>query len=247
MAILLFTAAFIATLAHDLCSHLIGLYNNHTFYRNNNVGERITAQQIRVCDVCSKYRNSVARKVILNFKMADIRKPNPKFPPTRLLKAGYKDIVPNSCHDEEVTKSLNEVVHSAYFTTNTSAKPNFTIHPSEIQGSALSRRTEKLKAILEQQISELSQSIQLQEKVIEKSLPNIRTLIRVSKIEPSLTAVTLNYCTLATPTLSRVRRCGVVQCCRCSQRALPFTRFCTKRKPSLCCLYRNYIIILDYI
>ncbi len=161
--------------------------------------------------------------------MADIRKPNPKFPPTRLLKAGYEDIVPNGCHNEEVTNSLNEVVHSAYFTTNRNTKLNNTIHPSEIQDNTLCGRTGKLKAILEQQISELNQSIQLQENVIEKSLPNIRTLIRVSKIEPSLTAVTLNYCSLATPTLSRVRHCDVVQCCRCSQRALPFTTFCTKR------------------
>ncbi len=174
--------------------------------------------------------------------MADIRKPNPKFPPTRLLKAGYQDIVPNGCHNEEVTNSLNEIVHSAYFTTKTgSTAPGNIVQPSEIQDNTLYKRTEKLKAILKEQISELSQSIQLQENVIEESLPNIRTLIRVSKIEPSLTAVTLDYCNLAMPSLSRVRRCGAVKCCRCSQTALPFTRFCAKRKHVLC--VANFVVI----
>ncbi len=164
--------------------------------------------------------------------MAEIRKPGPKFPPTRLLKAGYEDIVPNDCHSEEVTKVLNELVHSTYFETN--SRPNHTIHPSEFKHNTLCNRAEKLKATLEQQIVEINQSIRLQEEVIQKSLPNIQTLIRVSKFEPSLTAVTLNYCSLTTPTLSRVRQCGIVQCCKCSQQALPFTRFCTKRKHSMC-------------
>lgn len=160
--------------------------------------------------------------------MADIRKPGPKFPPTRLLKASYEDIVPNGCHNEQVTKVLNELVHSAYFTNQ--SRPLQTTHPFESRDSSLCTRTERLKKALSEQISELDQSIRIQEEMMQQSLPYIKTLIHVSKLESSLTAVTLNCCSLATPTLSRVRQCGIVKCCKCSQRALPYTRFCTDRK-----------------
>ena len=154
--------------------------------------------------------------------MADNRKPGPKFPPTRLLQADYEDIVPNDSHSDKVTTALNDLVHS-------SLSEPYATQCTPVHKHANHQHAGALKAALAEQIAELEQSIRLQEEIIQKSLPNIRTLIAAAKDEPSLTAVTLNCCSLATPTLCRVRRCGSVKCCKCSQRALPFTRFCSGR------------------
>ena len=157
--------------------------------------------------------------------MAEIRKPGPKFPPTRLLQADYEDIVPNDCHNEKVSTALNAIIHSSLSEPRpTHCTPTVNIH--KLAGH---RDAGALKAALAEQAAELEQSIRLQEELINKSLPNIRTLIAAARDKPSLTAVTLNCCSLATPTLCRVRRCGRVKCCKCPLRALPFTRFCSHR------------------
>ena len=92
-----------------------------------------------------------------------------------------------------------------------------------------SEHAHALQAKLVDQISQLQRSIYLQEQVIQQSLPSLRTLISAAKSNAAVTASNLSCCTLATPTLSRVRRRGILKCCKCSCKVLPFTRFCLER------------------
>lgn len=93
-----------------------------------------------------------------------------------------------------------------------------------------SEHAHTLQANLVNQISQLERSIYLQEEALQQSLPGLRTLLSAAKANPAVTASDLSCCTLATPTLSRVRRRGSLKCCKCSCKALPFTRFCLQRE-----------------
>lgn len=93
-----------------------------------------------------------------------------------------------------------------------------------------SEHAQVLHKKLAEQISELQQSIFLQEQVIQQSLPSVRTFINAVKANPAITAADLSCYEIATPTLSRVRKRGTLKCCKCSSKALPFTRFCLERE-----------------
>lgn len=107
-------------------------------------------------------------------------------------------------------------------------------------GISLSERIKQLQARLLKQITSLQRSIHIHEQHLKNSMPGVQSLVEASQECPSLAACVLCDHSATQSTLNVVKAHNTVRCAGgkdCSEKALPFTRFCLKR------MYRKNVFI----
>lgn len=181
-----------------------------------------------------------------------------KFPPTKLLDACYSDIVPDKSVHQANMQLLESALHEnskllllmptnhlphfrksagSRFATEAPCTSCNTSTSSFASHALLPERINELREELTNQIAALQRSIHLQEERLNNTVPAMQSLISVSRESASVAAFVLGDCMHTTPTVVGVRRHGQLTCAgakgTCTERSLPFSRFCLKREKSV--------------